>query len=59
MPCERLAMGPLLQSDIESVVAVRLLGLQKRAERTESRVDASHRGRDAFPTDDSTWRRMS
>ena len=59
MPCKRLAMGSLLQSDIENIVAVRLCGLQRQAERTERRVDASHRGRDAFPTDDSTWRRMS
>ena len=58
MPCERLAMGPLLQSDIESSVAVWLHGLQRQAERTESRGDASHRGCDAFHAYDSTGRRM-
>ena len=58
MPCERLAMVPLLQGDIESIVAVWLHGLQRQAERTESRIDASHRGRDDFPADDSTGRRM-
>lgn len=38
MPCERLAMDPLLQGDIESIVAGRLRGSRGRqdAPRAES-----------------------
>jgi hypothetical protein len=41
MSCERLAMGPLLQRDIENLVAVLLRGLQRQAERTKGQVDES------------------
>ena len=48
MSCERLAMGPLVQKDIESIVTVLLRGLQRQAvpaegaaEETPPREDAS------------------
>ena len=39
MSCERLAMGPLLQRDIENLVAVLLRGLQRQAEHATGQVD--------------------
>jgi hypothetical protein len=39
MSCERLAMGPLLQRDIENLVAVLLRGLKRQAEGAEPPTD--------------------
>lgn len=53
MSSERLAMGPLVQKDIESIVTVLLRGLQRQAvpiegaaEATAPREDASAAARD-------------
>jgi hypothetical protein len=56
---EHVAMGPPVQSVIESIPAGRLHGPPQKARLTEPRADALLRGRDAFLTADSAGRYIS
>jgi hypothetical protein len=56
---EHVAMGPPVQSVVESLPAVRLHGPRQQARLTEPRADALTRGRDWFLPADSTWRHIS
>jgi hypothetical protein len=56
---EHVAMGPPVQSVIESIPAVRLHGPPQQASLTEPRADALRQGSDPFLTADSTWRHIS
>jgi hypothetical protein len=56
---EHVAMGPPVQSVIESISAVRPHGLRQHAILTQPRADASRWGRDAPLVADSTWRHSS
>jgi hypothetical protein len=56
---EHVAMGPPVQSVIESISAVRPHGLRQHSILTQTRADASRWGRDAPLVADSTWRHSS
>jgi hypothetical protein len=56
---EHVAMGPPVQSVIESIPAVRLHGPPQQVSLTEPRTDSLRLGGDALLTADSAWRHIS